>query len=96
MSWKDDDRIKEIEKALLRAEGAHYALHDVLARALGRLPTADYDQLMRSLAKQADDLDPRLGADRIAGYRDELASIAEEVEHARPPTSGLLGRLRRS
>jgi hypothetical protein len=50
MSWKDDDRIKEIEKALLRAEGAHYALHDVLARALGRLPTADYDQLMLSTA----------------------------------------------
>lgn len=96
MSRKDDDWIKEIEKALLRAEGAHYALHDALARALGRMPTADYDQLMRSLATQADDLDPGLGADRIAGYRDELASLAEEVEHARPPNSSLLGRLRRS
>lgn len=85
-----------IEKAMLHAEGAHYALHDVLARALSRLPTSDYDQLMRSLVAQADDLDPGLAADRIAGYRDALESIADEVEHARPRSSGLFSRLRRS
>ncbi len=95
MALKNEDRLREIEKAIHRAEGAHYALHDMLARALIRMPAGDYEQLMRSLAEHSDALDPALGPDRIAGYREELKSIAEEVEHARPQASGLLGKLRR-
>ena len=89
-------RIAALEQAALRAEGAHFALHDLVARTLARLPPPEAQSLIAALAAHADELDDDLGAERRAGYRDELASIAEEVEHVRGDAQGLLARLARA
>ncbi|WP_404478808.1 hypothetical protein [Novosphingobium sp. BL-52-GroH] len=35
------------------------------------------------MIEHADELNGQLGADRLAGYKDEMRSIREEIEHAR-------------
>jgi hypothetical protein len=88
-------RLAVLEKAAHRAEGSQFAVHDLMAQVLARLPAADLNALVASLTSHAAELDADLGPDRLAGYRDELASIAEEVAHVRGDAQGLLARLAR-
>lgn len=90
------DRVEALERAALRAEGAHFALHDLVARTLARIPETDYRTIIAELSDHAQHLDHNLGPDRIEGYRDELTSIADEVSHARSDARGLLARLART
>lgn len=88
------DRVANLELAALKAEGAHYALHDLVARALVRIPDADFRILIDGLRAHADDLEAEIGSTRINAYREELESVAHEVESARVHPRGLLSRFR--
>lgn len=79
-----ESRLTRLERAALRFEGAHFAQHDLIARGLARLPEADFRAAMDDLATHANEMEADFGPDRIAGYREELSSIEEEVAHLRP------------
>jgi hypothetical protein len=63
---------------------------------LARLPEADVRNMIDDLIGHADELDGQLGADRLVGYKDEMRSISEEIEHARQLPKGVFARLLRA
>lgn len=95
MSRTLQDRVVTLEDAALRVEGALFALHDVIAHSLAQAPAAEVQGLIATLSAHAEQLDAALGAERIAGYRNELASIAQEIDHARRDPQGIMARFGR-
>lgn len=96
MPTKLQDRVERLENAALRFEGALFALHDLIAHSLARMPETELRRTVASLTTHATELDEALGTERIAGYREELASVMREIEHARGSPKGLLGKFRRA
>lgn len=90
------ERVVDLETAALKSEGAQFAVHDLVARMLARLPDADVRKMIEDLIEHADELDGQLGADRLVGYKDEMRSISEEIEHARQLPKGVFARLLRA
>jgi hypothetical protein len=90
------ERVADLATAALKSEGAQFAVHDLVARMLARLPEADVRNMVDDLIEHADELDGHLGADRLVGYKDEMRSISEEIEHARLLPKGVFARLLRS
>lgn len=90
------ERVADRETAALKSEGAQFAVHDLVARMLARLPDADVRKMIEDLTEHADELDGQLGADRLVGYKDEMRSISEESEHARQLQKGVFARLLRT
>lgn len=52
--------------------------------------------MIAELIEHAGDLDGKLGADGLVGYKGEMRSIGEEIEHARQMPKGVFARLLRS
>lgn len=96
MSKTLSGRVSDLESAALKSEGAQFAVHDLVARLLARLPEADVQNMIAELIEHADELDGQLGADRLVGYKDEMRSIGEEIEHARQMPKGVFARLLRT
>lgn len=90
------ERLASLEDAALGFEGAIYALHDLIAHWLALAPEAEVRRTVSKLKSGAEELNPSLGPQRIAGYRQELASIEQEIEYAREVPTGILARFRRS
>lgn len=91
-----NERVADLESAALKAEGAQFAVHDLVARMLARLPEADVRRMIDELIEHADELDGQLGANRLEGYKDEMRSISEEIEHSRQLPKGVFARLLRT
>jgi hypothetical protein len=89
------ERVADLESAALKSEGAQFAVHDLLARLLVRLSEPEVQKMIGELIEHADELDGQLGADRLVGYKDEMGSISEEIEHARQLPKGVFARLLR-
>lgn len=90
------DRVDHLESAALRFEGALFAVHDLIAHTLAHMSDTEVRRTLASLRSHADGLDETLGPERIAGYRDELLSIEQEIEHVRSQPQGILARFRRA
>ncbi|EJL30834.1 hypothetical protein PMI02_01900 [Novosphingobium sp. AP12] len=58
------ERVADLESAALKSEGAQFAVHDLLARLLVRLPEPEVRKMIGELIEHADELDGQLGADR--------------------------------
>lgn len=93
MSRTLESRMANIEKAALLFEGAHFCHRDLLARLLARLPEAEVRKAIQDLLAEGEAHAEELGADRLAGYREELTAIQEELAHSRTGTPGLFARL---
>lgn len=89
-------RVADLETAALKSEGAQFAVHDLVARMLARLPDADVCKMIEDLIEHADELDGQLGAERLVGYKDEMRSISEEIEHDRQLPKSVFARLLRA
>lgn len=76
-------RLHALEEAALHSEGAHYALHDLMACALAQIPEEDSREMLQRLASQVSVHADRIGAIRLAGYRQELESLDLEIRHRR-------------
>lgn len=87
------ERIEALEQAVLHFEGAHYALHDIIALSFSTGPEADVRAVLQTLADRVSVHADKIGEIRFAGYTRELSSIAEEIAHARPDAPSLLPRL---
>jgi hypothetical protein len=61
------ERVADLETAALKSEGAQFAVHDLVARMLARLPEADVRNMIDDLIEHADELDGQLGVDRLVG-----------------------------
>ena len=90
------DRLAQLEDAVLRTDGALYALHDLIAHSRASAPENEVRRTISKLKLEADNLDAALGPERIAGYRDELASIEQEIEYLRIEPPGVFARFRRA
>lgn len=91
------DRIAALEDAALHTEGALYALQDFIARSLAFSPPAEIQRTLAALNDDAEQLDPdTLGTARIQGYKDQLESLEEEIQHARAAPTSIFSRIRRA
>lgn len=91
------DRIAALEDAFLHTEGALYALQDFIARSLAISPPAEVQRTLAALNCNAEQLDPdTLGTARIQGYKDQLESLEEEIQHARAAPTSIFSRIRRA
>ncbi len=86
------DKVKSLEEALLHLEGAHYALHDMVAFVLSKVPAIEVEELAIRLGDQVSVHADKIGEIRLAGYIEEVASVTDEVEHNRVEARGLLAR----
>ncbi|MYL97086.1 hypothetical protein GR702_04775 [Novosphingobium sp. FGD1] len=89
------ERIKALEDAILHLEGAHYALHDIVARILAKAPAEEVETIATSLADQVSVHAEKIGAIRLAGYTEEVRSVAEEAKHNRAAGRELVARMAR-
>ncbi|MGF7156470.1 hypothetical protein [Novosphingobium gossypii] len=89
-------RVAALESAMMQTEGAHYALHDLLAHTMSRLPDAEFRSVIAQLRIHSDELDLDLAPERVAAYRAELTSIEDEVGHMGEVERGLLTKIVRS
>lgn len=89
-------RIEALEHAVMNFEGAHYALHDLVAVLLARSPDQETRAVFQALADQVSIHADKIGEIRLAGYTQELESIQVEVTHARGDARSLFSRLARS
>lgn len=76
-------RLSNLERAALQSEGAQFALRDIVARLLLTLPGLEVRALIEELVVASQSQAKEIGAHRLAGYRDELEALREEVEHCR-------------
>jgi hypothetical protein len=90
------ERLKALEEAMLHLEGAHYALHDIVALMLAKTPADDVETMAVTLADQVSVHADRIGEIRLAGYTEEIKSVADEVRHSQSVARGLFHRLTRS
>lgn len=89
------ERIKALESAILHLEGAHYALHDFVACMLAKAPADEVATMATNLADQVTVHADKIGEIRLAGYTEEVRSIAAEVDLNRAVGRGLFRRLGR-
>lgn len=90
------NRLSNLEQATIQAEGAHYALHDLVAGILARTPEADTRALIQTLADSVSVHADKIGQIRLSGYIQELESMRDEVMVARDDARGLFARLKRT
>lgn len=83
----------KIEEALQHFEGAHYALHDLVAFLLARAPHSEVQTVFKTLGDQVSAHAEKIGEIRLAGYVEELESVQAEVAHSRNASPKLLARL---
>ncbi|HUD27584.1 MAG TPA: hypothetical protein VMQ93_01850 [Novosphingobium sp.] len=89
------ERIKALEEAVLHLEGAHYALHDIVAHVLAKTPADEVEAMALTLADQVTVHADKIGEIRLAAYTREVRSVADEVKHCRSVARGLFARLKR-
>jgi hypothetical protein len=89
-------RLATLEDSALEVEGALFGHRDLLARLLAQLPDSEARKTILDLIAEGEAHAEELGERRLAGYRDELNAVQEEMGHARTATPGLLARLSRS
>ncbi|WP_232493258.1 hypothetical protein [Novosphingobium kaempferiae] len=89
-------KLEDLEHAVLELEGAHYALHDMIAFALARTPQDEVEHMAASLADNVCVHAEKIGEIRLSAYLDEVKSVTEEVRQVRSLTPGLFARLTRS
>lgn len=87
------DRITQIEQALQHFEGAHYALHDMVAFMLTKVPEPEARAMLQRLADQVSVHADKVGKIRLSGYTEELESVRSELGYSRTEDRGLFKRL---
>lgn len=73
-------RISNLERVALQSEGSQFALRDCVARLFLKAPDTDIRALVAELLAHAETQRAQIGTYRLAGYRDELEALAEEME----------------
>lgn len=90
------ERLKALEEAVLHLEGAHYALHDLVALMLAKTSADEVETMAGTLADRVSVHADRIGEIRLAGYTEEIRSVADEVKHNQNVARGLFARLTRA